>query len=80
LAALKKMLVQRHTTVLPITEAITQRATDLLEILALSHGLQMGDCLIAGTALEHQFTVLTSNLKHFRAVPGLLVEAFEPRA
>ena len=37
LAALKKMLVQRHTTVLPITEAITQRANDLLETLALSH-------------------------------------------
>ena len=80
MAALKKMLAQRHTTVFPITEAITQRATDLLETLALSQGLQMGDSLIAGTALEHQFTVLTSNLKHFLAVPGLSVEAFDPRA
>jgi predicted nucleic acid-binding protein len=42
------------------------------------HGLQMGDALIAATALEHQLPVLTANVKHFGAVAGLTVEAFVP--
>jgi predicted nucleic acid-binding protein len=76
LAAVKKMLEQRGAKMLLITEAITQRAISLMESLALSHGLQMGDALIAATALEHLLPVLTGNVKHFGAVAGLRVEAF----
>ena len=78
LAAVKKMLDRRSATMLPVTEAITQRAIALLELLTLSHGLQMGDALIAATALEHGLPVLTANVKHFSAVEGLEVEAFVP--
>ncbi len=78
LLAVKKMLNKRSATLLPITEAITLRATDLMESLTLSHGLQMGDALIAATAVEHQLPVLTANVKHFSAVAGLTVEAFVP--
>ena len=78
LAAVKKMLDRRSATLLPVTEAITQRAIALLELLTLSHGLQMGDALIAATALEHGLPVLTANVKHFSAVEGLEVEAFVP--
>jgi predicted nucleic acid-binding protein len=49
-----------------------------MESLTLSHGLQMGDALIAATALEHGLPVLTANVKHFGAVAGLTVEAFAP--
>ncbi len=76
LAAVKKMLELRKAVVLPVTEAVTQRAIALMESLALSHGLQMGDALIAATALEQQLLVLTANTKHFEAVEGLKVEAF----
>jgi predicted nucleic acid-binding protein len=51
-----------------------------METLALSHGLQMGDALIAATGLEHQLTVLTANTKHFSAVQGLQLERFDPGA
>lgn len=78
LAAIKKMLDLRGATLLPVTDAITWRAIDLLESLTLSHGLQMGDALIAATALEHRLPVLTANLKHFAAVPDLAIEAFQP--
>ena len=44
----------------------------------MSHGLQMGDALIAATAIEHQLPVLTANVKHFGAVAGLKIEAFMP--
>ena len=47
-----------------------------MESLTLSHGMQMGDALIAATALEHGLPVLTGNVKHLAAVPGLLVESF----
>jgi predicted nucleic acid-binding protein len=78
LAAVKKMLQRRAATLLPLSEAITQRAIALMESITLSHGLQMGDALIAATALDHGLPVLTANVKHFSAVKGLKIEAFLP--
>lgn len=78
LVAVKKMLLHRAATLLPVSEAITQRAIELMESLTLSHGLQMGDALIAATAIENQLPVLTANVKHFGAIAGLKVEAFVP--
>jgi predicted nucleic acid-binding protein len=78
LVAVKKMLAHRAATLLPVSEAITRRAIDLMEAITLSHGLQMGDALIAATALDHGLPVLTANVKHFGAVQGLKVEAFTP--
>jgi predicted nucleic acid-binding protein len=78
LLAVKKMLERRSATLLPITEVITLRATGLMESLTLSHGLQLGDALIAATAIEHRLAVLTANVRHFGAVSGLQLEAFAP--
>lgn len=78
LMAVKKMLEKRSARLLPVTEAITLRATELMESLTLSHGLQMADALIAATAIEHQLAVLTANVKHFGAVEGLEIESFSP--
>ena len=78
LAAVQKMLALRKADVLPLTAAITQRAVNLMEALALSHGLQIADALIAATAIEHNLTLLTGNIKHFRSVEGLQIEHFKP--
>lgn len=78
LLAVKKMLDMRSATLLPVTETITRRATELMEWHTLSHGLQMGDALIAATALDHGLPVLTANLEHVGAVQGLEVEALNP--
>lgn len=75
--AVQQSLALRQTERLPLTPAITERATALMEALALSHGLQLGDALIAATALEHQLAVLTANVKHFSAIEGLPIERFE---
>ena len=75
--AVQKSLALRQTEQLPLTPAITERAIALMEMLALSHGLQLGDALIAATALEHKLTVLTANVKHFSAIDGLSIERFE---
>ena len=78
LAAVKKMLQFRAAAVLPVTEAITQHAIELMESLTLSHGLQLGDALIAATALSHGLPLFTANVKHFSAIEGLSVVPFLP--
>ena len=77
-AAVQKMLALRKADVLPLTAAITLRATSLMETLALSHGLQIADALIAATAIEHGLTLLSGNVKHFRSIEGLQIEHFKP--
>ena len=78
LSAVQKSLELRHTERLPVTPAITERAAALMETLALSHGLQLGDALIAAPAIEHNLPLLTANTKHFAAIDGLTIERFEP--
>ena len=78
LARLKKGLAARHTEVLPLTPAISQRAAELIDALALSHSMRLADALIGATALEHDLTLLTANTKHFGAIEGLQVETFVP--
>lgn len=78
LARIKKGLTVSQTEVLPISAGISDRAVQLIDAYALSHGLQLGDALIAATALEYDATILTANAKHFSAVAGLRVEVFVP--
>ena len=78
LAKLKKGLAVSSTEILPISAAISTRAMQLIDTYALSHSLQLGDALIAATALEHGLTVFTANAKHFAPVDGLRVEVFVP--
>lgn len=78
LVAVQKMFELRKVNVLPLTPAITWRATELMETLALSHGLQAADALIAATALDFQLTLLTGNVRHFEPVHGLAIEPFKP--
>ena len=40
--------------------------------------MRLADALIGATALEHDLTLLTANIKHFSAVKDLQVEAFVP--
>lgn len=78
LERIKKGLELRQTDILPVSTTISDRARQLIDAYALSHNLQMGDALIAATALEHGLVVLTANTKHFCPIEGLKVEAFVP--
>ena len=74
----KQGLAQCQTEILSITEVITSRAMKLVEVYALSYGVQLGDALIAATALEQGLTVFTASKKHFGAIEGLEIEVFMP--
>lgn len=74
----KKGLAQSEAQIIPLTPAISERAMNLIDGYVLSHGLQLGDALIAATALEHGLTLLSGNVKHFAKLPQLRLEAFKP--
>ena len=78
LERLKRDLARYQVTVLPINDAISQRAMTLIDIHALPDGLQLADALIAATAVHHDLTLLTGNCKHFPPIAGLRIEPFEP--
>jgi predicted nucleic acid-binding protein len=78
LARLKKGLAARQTELLQLTPAISQRAAELVDALALSHGMRLADALIGATAIEYGLPLITANVKHFGAVKGLQIEAFVP--
>lgn len=78
LARLKKGLAARQTTIVPISPAISQRAMEIIDTLALSHGMRLADALIGATAIELQATLITAKIKHFSAVDGLQIEQFIP--
>ncbi|MEY4506899.1 MAG: hypothetical protein RL297_1477 [Pseudomonadota bacterium] len=78
LVQIKKGLAMSKAHILPVTSSITERAMALIDSHALTHGLQLGDALIAATALEHGLALLTGNKKHFAKLPGLDLEVFKP--
>lgn len=61
---------------LPITDAIGYKAVGLIEQHSPGDGLQLGDALIAATALQHNDTLVTGNVRHFRAIPGMKIKPF----
>lgn len=63
---------------LPLSENVGHRAAVYVETYSLSHGLRAGDALVAATAAEHNLTLCTSNVKHFRPIRGLKVRGFRP--
>ena len=56
---------------LPITPKISQRAIELIDTYSNSHGLLLGDALIAATALENDLTVVTYSVDDFKFIGGL---------
>ena len=52
-------------TCLPIDYEIAQIAGDFLRQYSKSHGLKIGDALIAATAIRHNAALWTRNRKHY---------------
>ena len=76
LRALKRFMVNRRIECVPIDRATTDRAIYLMERFALSHGLRMGDALIAAAVDIRGDTFLTANAAHYRMIPGLALRTF----
>lgn len=64
--------------ILPLTEEIGSRAIAYVEEYALSHGVRMGDALVAASAAVSGLGLLTGNTRHYRFLPGLALERYDP--
>lgn len=60
-------------TIIPVTPQICKVAIQILKQYRLSHGLLTLDALIAATAVTYNYSLVTSNVKHFRAIKELSV-------
>ena len=63
---------------LPLSENIGHRALIYTEEYTLSHGLRVGDAIVAATAVENNMTLVSSNAKHFRPIKELRIKVFAP--
>lgn len=69
LAELNRSLLR--FTIVKLTHAISDTASDLLTRYRLSHGLLIPDALIAATALAFDYPLLTKNQRDFRFIADL---------
>lgn len=74
------LFAQTGFRTLPLSESIGHVAAGLIEQHALSHGIQLADALIAAAAMENELTLVSANVKHFRPIRGLRLQAFRPQA
>ncbi len=58
-------------SVIPLSDHIGVRAYELLKAYAKSDGLHVFDALIAATAIELSYQLVTRNFKHYRMIAGL---------
>jgi predicted nucleic acid-binding protein len=78
LATFEKMLNILQFTVHEIDNGISYQARQLVQQFALSHSMEMGDALIAATALAHKELLCTGNIKHFSQINGLMLDYYPP--
>ncbi|CAN5801419.1 type II toxin-antitoxin system VapC family toxin [soil metagenome] len=70
----EKRIIEKYLMrfpLLPITPESSVRAIDLIRSYSNSHGLLIGDALIAATALENDLTIVTYNMDDFKFVQDL---------
>jgi tRNA(fMet)-specific endonuclease VapC len=64
---------------LGVDEAVSTAAANLSHALRIQgRPIDLPDTLLAATALAHDLTVVTRNVRHFARVPGLSVENWFP--
>ena len=76
LSILQKYLKKWSVEIVLINENISSRAMFLVEDYYLSHSLELGDAIIAATALEYREILLTANEKHYSFIPNIKTKKF----
>ena len=60
--------------IVPLSASIGKKAYELLLRYAKSHGLHVFDSLVAATAIDQGFTLVTRNQRHFAMISELIVQ------
>jgi len=75
---LQKYLKDWSIEIIQINENISSRAMFYVEDYCLSHSMELGDAVIAATAVEYREILLTANEKHYRFIPNIQISKFIP--
>ena len=75
---IKAFLAEGAFRVLPLTENIGHRALIYVEEYARSYGIKAADAVIAATAIENGFMLVSGNRKHYKPIKELLFKVFKP--
>jgi len=75
---IKKFLADLGFRTIPLSENIGHRAVIYMELHAPKSGLRLADALIAATAVENNFALLSGDLRHYRALADLNLVTFRP--
>lgn len=67
----KRFFLASFAEELHINESASKKATELIEVYTLSHGLLLADGLIAAMALLYGGQLVTGNIKHFDYIPSV---------
>lgn len=78
LRTIKSYLADLQFEMLPLTENIGHRAAIYMEEYGLSASLSMADALIAASAVETNGQILTGNVRHYRPIKEVQLQAFRP--
>jgi predicted nucleic acid-binding protein len=78
LKSFQKYLKRWSVDIIQINDNISTRSMFLVEDYCLSHSMELGDAIIASTALENQEIILTGNYKHYTCIPNIQVQKFKP--
>ena len=78
LRILQKCFKEWSTEIIQINENVSSRAMFFVEDYFLSHSMELGDAIIAATALEHHEILLTANEKHYAFIPNIQISKFGP--
>jgi predicted nucleic acid-binding protein len=75
---LQKYLKDWLIEIIQINENISSRAMFYVEDYCLNHSMELGDAIIAATAIEYRENLLTANEKHYRFIPNIQMSKFTP--
>lgn len=78
LAIFENMLQALQFNIHEVDHGISYHARQLVRQFALSHSMEIGDALIAATAMARKELLCTSNVKHFSQINGLMLDHYQP--
>ena len=74
----EQLLEALHFKIYEIDNTISTNARRYVKQFALSHSVEMGDALIAATAIKYDEDVCTGNAKHFEPINGIKIHHYIP--
>lgn len=74
----QKQIQRWNVNIIQIDKEISTRAMFYIQEYALSHSMMLADGLIAATVVQNGETLITANDKHYRFIPTIECERFNP--